>query len=244
MGPSVREPVFGAPAEHNETGRMRRAHEAAALHFQTAASGPEVWGWQGRTRGRRADDCWLRVVLTDNRPRPLYGETDEETMSTAHQPVPCRPVRPAPDSAPPRPTGEGPGPAPSVSRVRTGGCLCGHTQYEVTGDPDDPHLCACRHETRISGAPTVLWVGFPRESLRWVGPGGEPTWYASWSTLHRGFCPRCGSQLVSVADDSDMVMVAFSLDDPAAVGFSFRDQAIPWMSIQLAAVSESAVATP
>ncbi|MFD7537504.1 GFA family protein [Streptomyces sp. NPDC059819] len=116
----------------------------------------------------------------------------------------------------------------------------------MTGEPDDPHLCACRHETRISGAPAVLWVGFPRESLRWAGPGGEPTWYASWPTLHRGFCPRCGSQLVSVADDSAMVMVtAFSLDDPtgtAPVGFSFRDEAVPWMTVHLA--SETAEATP
>lgn len=67
--------------------------------------------------------------------------------------------------------------------VRTGHSECGHTRYEVTGEPDDPHLCSCRHETRISGGPAVLWVGFRRESLTWVGPGGEPTWYPSWPTL-------------------------------------------------------------
>ncbi|MFC8125950.1 GFA family protein [Streptomyces sp. NPDC057302] len=167
-------------------------------------------------------------------------------MSTApDQPGPGRPTQPAAASAH---TEKGPAPVTSGSepRVRTGGCLCGHIQYEVTGDPDDPHLCACRHETRISGAPAVLWVGFPRKSLRWVGPGGEPTWYASWPTLHRGFCPRCGSQLVSDAYDSAMVMVtAFSLDDPTGttpVGFSFRDEAVPWMTVQLA--SEPAEATP
>ncbi|MFI0928668.1 hypothetical protein ACH4TP_32920 [Streptomyces sp. NPDC021012] len=41
---------------------MRHAHAAAAQQFQVPASGPEVWGWQGRTLGRRAGDCWLRVV--------------------------------------------------------------------------------------------------------------------------------------------------------------------------------------
>lgn len=128
--------------------------------------------------------------------------------------------------------------APPTPKVRTGGCECGATRYEVTGDPDDPHLCSCRHETRISGGPAVLWVGFRRDSLRWIRPGGEPTWYPSWPTLHRGFCPRCGSQLISVADDSDMIMVTgFSLDDSTGidpVGHSFRHEAVPWMTVTLA----------
>ncbi|WP_455771335.1 GFA family protein [Streptomyces griseofuscus] len=58
--------------------------------------------------------------------------------------------------------------------VRTGHCQCGRTSYQVTGAPDDPHLCSCVHETRISGGPAVLWVGFPVDSLIWTGPGGEP----------------------------------------------------------------------
>ncbi|MBV9023980.1 MAG: GFA family protein [Streptomycetaceae bacterium] len=130
------------------------------------------------------------------------------------------------------------GTAAPMPEVRTGRCLCGDISYEVTGVPDDPHLCSCRHETRISGGPAVLWVGFRRDSLRWVGPGGEPTWYASWPTLRRGFCPRCGSQLVSVADGADMIMVTgFSLDDRSGtdpVGHSFREEAVPWMTVTLA----------
>ncbi|WP_414169150.1 GFA family protein [Streptoverticillium reticulum] len=130
------------------------------------------------------------------------------------------------------------GTAESKPAVRTGRCLCGDTVYEVDGDPDDPHLCSCQHETRISGGPAVLWVGFRKDGLRWVGPGGEPTWYSSWPTLHRGFCPRCGSQLVSVADDSGMIMVTgFSLDDRSGtdpVGHSYRAEAAPWMDVTLA----------
>ncbi|WP_436994070.1 hypothetical protein [Streptomyces sp. enrichment culture] len=41
---------------------MRDAHAAAARSLQVTASGPEVWGWQGRTLSRRAGSCWLRVV--------------------------------------------------------------------------------------------------------------------------------------------------------------------------------------
>ncbi|MFH9561251.1 hypothetical protein ACH4K7_33460 [Streptomyces globisporus] len=57
--------VFTAPADREDRDRMRRAHAAAAHHFQVTASGPEVWGWQGRTLGRRAGDCWLRLVSAE-----------------------------------------------------------------------------------------------------------------------------------------------------------------------------------
>lgn len=62
---TVREAVFAAPAERGDRERMRRAHAAAARQFQVSASGPQVWGWQGRTLGRRAGDCWLRLVSAD-----------------------------------------------------------------------------------------------------------------------------------------------------------------------------------
>ncbi|MEV5150884.1 GFA family protein [Streptomyces werraensis] len=134
---------------------------------------------------------------------------------------------------------------PAVA-LRTGRCQCGHIVYQVEGIPDDPHLCSCRHETRISGGPAVLWVGFRKDGLTWTGPGGEPTWYATWPTLRRGFCPRCGTHLASLADDSDMIMVTgFSLDDRSGtdpVGHSYRDEAVPWISITLAPDPQRSVA--
>ncbi|RZU46119.1 hypothetical protein EV284_0787 [Streptomyces sp. BK022] len=60
-----REAVFVAPVDRDERDRMRRAHATAAKQFEVDASGPEVWGWQGRTLGRRAGDCWLRVVSAE-----------------------------------------------------------------------------------------------------------------------------------------------------------------------------------
>lgn len=81
----------------------------------------------------------------------------------------------------------------------------------------------------------MLWVGFRKDTLVWTGPGGEPTWYSTWPTLHRGFCPRCGTHLISVADGSEMTTVtAFSLDDRSGtdpVGHSYREEAAPWMII-------------
>ncbi|MFJ3146674.1 hypothetical protein ACIPJM_30025 [Streptomyces halstedii] len=65
VGRAVRQAVFVAPTERDELDRMRRAHAAAAMQFRVSASGPEVWGWQGRTLGRRAGDCWLRIVSAE-----------------------------------------------------------------------------------------------------------------------------------------------------------------------------------
>ncbi|WP_455680602.1 GFA family protein [Streptomyces roseus] len=104
------------------------------------------------------------------------------TPPAADQPLPA--TRAASDAPPP---------------VRTGHCQCGRISYQVTGVPDDPHLCSCVHETRISGGPAVLWVGFPLDSLIWTGTGREPKWYATYPTLRRGFCPACVMQADSVS---------------------------------------------
>ena len=120
--------------------------------------------------------------------------------------------------------------------ARTGRCQCGDITYTASGTPDDPHLCSCKHCTRVSGGPAMAWVGFPREALLWKG--GEPSWFATWPTLQRGFCPRCGTQLFSVAEDAPMIMVTcFSLDDQtglAPLGHSYRNEAPSWMAITLA----------
>ncbi|MEU8472700.1 hypothetical protein AB0F30_33280 [Streptomyces sp. NPDC029006] len=60
-------------------------------------------------------------------------------------------------------------------------------------------------------------MGFPKASLIWTG-SGEPKWRFPYPTLRCGACPECGSQLVSIADDSDMAMVTgFSLADQSGI---------------------------
>lgn len=54
--------VFTAPAAAKDVTRMRHALAAAARGLHVVPAGPEVWGWQGRTLGRRAGASWLRVV--------------------------------------------------------------------------------------------------------------------------------------------------------------------------------------
>lgn len=130
-----------------------------------------------------------------------------------------------------------PGSPATAPEARTGRCQCGAVAYTVTGPVRDSYLCSCHHCTRVSGAPTVWWVAFDREGLTWMK---EPAWFATWPTLRRAFCPRCGSHLASVADDAPTIsLTGVSLDertgaDLAPCGHSFRDQAPAWMSITLA----------
>ncbi|CUM35654.1 hypothetical protein BN2537_273 [Streptomyces venezuelae] len=81
-------------------------------------------------------------------------------------------------------------------------------------------------------------MGFPLASLIWTGSGGEPKWYSTYPTLHRGFCPDCGTHLVSVADSSSTIMLTgFSLTDQRDIeplGHSYRANAAPWMHVTLA----------
>lgn len=55
--------LFAPPRKQADEERMRDAHHRAARTLLVGgASGPEAWGWQGRTIGRRCGDRWLRVV--------------------------------------------------------------------------------------------------------------------------------------------------------------------------------------
>jgi hypothetical protein len=83
----------------------------------------------------------------------------------------------------------------------------------------------------------MWWVAFDLETLSW---SGEPLWFATWPTVRRAFCGRCGSNLVSVADKAPTVSVTGAClddrtgDDLAPYGYSFPDQAPAWMSVALA----------
>ncbi len=130
-------------------------------------------------------------------------------------------------------------PPATAPGTRTGSCQCGAVTYQVVGPVRDSYLCTCLHCSRTSGAPAVWWVAFEHDALTWTG-AGEPVWFATWPTLRRGWCPRCGSHLVSVADGAPTLSVTgTSLDRRAGAdlepyGHSFRDQTPAWMRITLA----------
>ena len=67
------------------------------------------------------------------------------------------------------------------------------------------------------GAPMVLMVHFPRDSLRYTT--GEPKFYKSSDAVDRGFCAECGTSIIYrvIPTLSDTIVVlSATLDDPNA----------------------------
>lgn len=78
--------LFAPPRNHTDQHRMRHAHQRAAHTLQvTCPSGPEAWGWQGRTLSRRCGDRWLRVA-SQRLDKPIGHLWDGTTTAEAHLP--------------------------------------------------------------------------------------------------------------------------------------------------------------
>ena len=119
---------------------------------------------------------------------------------------------------------------------RAGGCLCGTIRFVVIGEPDYPHVCSCAHCQKRAGGPLQSWVGFPLAELRWIGEGGEPTWYDTFpGETKRGFCPTCGSHIAAFDYGDTTIGINLSAlddqDDPrfAPVNQSFWNSAVAWL---------------
>lgn len=87
-----------------------------------------------------------------------------------------------------------------MTKIRSGGCLCGSIRFEVTGEPGNPHTCSCDICQRHSGAPSLAWVEFERDVVTWTGEGGAPSTFRSSDYSSRAFCPVCGSTLGAIDD--------------------------------------------
>lgn len=101
-------------------------------------------------------------------------------------------------------------------KLWTGGCLCGAIRFAAEGAPGNPHSCSCRMCQRHSGAPTTLWVEFPRDRVRWTGPGGAPAAWRSSPASSRAFCPACGSTLGALDDAPVVALLTGAFDTPGA----------------------------
>lgn len=123
-----------------------------------------------------------------------------------------------------------------MSTTYSGGCLCGHIRYTATGEPSWPHYCSCRMCQRWSGAPVVAWVDFPRDTVTFDGPGGEPALFRSSKKTQRGHCPKCGGAIHALDDGADMICLTIAtLDDPDALApesYSFPKAAPSWLRLR------------
>jgi hypothetical protein len=111
-----------------------------------------------------------------------------------------------------------------------GGCFCGAIRYEAEGVPFHATICHCSICRRTTGAPLVAWFTVPRAEFRFVQ--GTPTLFRSTEKAARGFCPRCGTQIIFEDErfPGEIDVTTSSLDAPE--GMPPRDHT--WTASQLA----------
>ena len=97
----------------------------------------------------------------------------------------------------------------------TGGCLCGQVRYTLTGEPIHSYVCHCRDCQRATAAPFAAGIAFPASSVSLQGElkifdmaGG------SGQTVHRNFCPNCGSWVTGSSNPDFISVLVGTLDDP------------------------------
>jgi hypothetical protein len=98
----------------------------------------------------------------------------------------------------------------------TGGCLCGRVRYVIGGEPIRSGMCHCRNCQRYTGSAFEPFLVFPEAS---VSTTGELKTFEhtgdSGRSVHRRFCPNCGSGVVNSDPTHGVTIVlAGTLDDP------------------------------
>jgi hypothetical protein len=99
----------------------------------------------------------------------------------------------------------------------TGGCLCGNIRYGCLVDPIVMGNCHCRDCQQTTGTAYAAAMLVPRDAVKIAG---DVKYYEvigdSGTTVGRGFCPNCGSQLFSKPSIGKfMGIAAGSLDEPS-----------------------------
>jgi hypothetical protein len=67
---------------------------------------------------------------------------------------------------------------------------------------------------RHTGSLTATWVEFPKDSVSWVGPGGEPATYPSSEKSSRAFCPICGGSIGAIDQAPVIALLTGTFDQP------------------------------
>jgi hypothetical protein len=99
----------------------------------------------------------------------------------------------------------------------TGGCLCRAVRYRISAAPLAARVCWCRLCQYLGSGQGTVNVCFPSEAVRVEGELRDfPSVADSGNAMHRRFCPRCGTQVLSAAEARPhLVFVrAGTLDDP------------------------------
>lgn len=125
-----------------------------------------------------------------------------------------------------------------MSDPAEGGCLCEAIRYRFEQDSAiSAHHCHCTDCQKSTGSGKATIVFVPVSA---VDTQGELKWYTVTGTagnnVSRGFCSNCGSQLMSLIEESPALCIikAGSLDDSSwlKITSSFWAQtATPWSPV-------------
>lgn len=114
------------------------------------------------------------------------------------------------------------------------GCLCGQVRISIDAEPLAARACWCRLCQYLGGGTATVNVCFPSDKVTTVG---EVRWHASvadsGTPMQRGFCPKCGTPLFSIAETRKHLTFirAGALDDPDLKGpeaIIWTDEAPGW----------------
>jgi hypothetical protein len=98
-----------------------------------------------------------------------------------------------------------------------GGCLCGAVRYTVRADPLVVRACWCRVCQFFAAGNATINLAFPGDAVIITGELRDyPSTADSGRRMHRRFCPICGVQMFSEAEERPHLIVvrAGTLDDP------------------------------
>ena len=124
----------------------------------------------------------------------------------------------------------------------TGGCLCGAVRYTLSAEPISARRCWCRLCQYLAAGTATANLIVPRDALTLSGPLTDFVSVAdSGSTMHRQFCPTCGTPVgghtdarphlyvlrIGTLDDPDAFAPASTIWTAAAPRWALIDHALP-----------------
>ncbi len=125
-----------------------------------------------------------------------------------------------------------------MTTMTTGGCLCGSFRYQFDREQAiSAHHCHCKDCQKVTGSGKATIIMVPTQAL---STEGEISTYTVTGTdgghVTRGFCPSCGSQLISYLEEmpATRFVKAGTLDDGSwvVVDSSFWScSAEPWSPV-------------
>jgi hypothetical protein len=111
-----------------------------------------------------------------------------------------------------------------------GGCHCGAIRFSVQGPMRQIVVCHCYDCRRLTGSSWSA-TAVPEDNFEFLSKA-RPRWYASSSWAQRGFCEKCGANMLYKIMNRPMLSVAAgALDDSNALRVSgqiFADSHPKW----------------